>query len=88
MPTIDTILDNISQYRGDIDNLIRQLKALGISSLDELRKKASLAGVAIPQDIQKEVDAKFQSSDPDDWSAAKEENTISKREPIEKEYSI
>lgn len=76
MPTIDTILDNISQYRGDIDNLFRQLKALGISSLDDLRKEARLAGVAIPQDIQKDVEVKFQSSDPDDWRAAQEENTI------------
>lgn len=75
MPDIYTILDNISEYRDDIDNLVRQLKALGINSVDELKKVAKESRTAIPASIQSDLADKFANSDEDDWNEAKTEDT-------------
>jgi len=76
MITLDTILDNISEYSDDIDNLVAQLRELGIKDLDEFKNKAREFGVAIPKRIQDEVNARFQNSDKDDWETARAVNTI------------
>ena len=75
MPDIDTILDNILQYRADIDNLVRQLKALGINSLEEFKQAARESGAAVPASIQAAVEQKFANSDGDDWNEARALNT-------------
>lgn len=75
MPDIDTILDNILQYKDDIDNLVRQLKAIGINSLKEFKQAARESGAAVPASIQAAVEQKFTNSDEDDWNEARIENT-------------
>lgn len=75
MPDIDTILDNILEYKDDIDNLVRQLKAIGINSLDEFKQAARESGAAIPASIQSAVEQKFANSDGDDWNEARALNT-------------
>lgn len=75
MPDIDTILDNILEYRDDIDNLVRQLKANGINSLDEFKQAARKSGAAVPSVIQTAVGNKFANSDGDDWKEAMDLNT-------------
>lgn len=75
MADIYTILDNITEYRDDIDNLVRQLKDLDINSLEEFRQAAKEAGTAVPADIQSAVGDKFAHSDEDDWNESKERNT-------------
>ena len=37
MIDIEVILDNINEYKDDIDNLVSQLKVLGVNSLDDLK---------------------------------------------------
>lgn len=74
--TIDDILDNIDEYRSDIESLVHHLRNLGINSLDEFKDAAREAGVPIPKPIQDAVESKFMSSDDDDWEAAKETDTI------------
>lgn len=75
MPDIETILDNILEYRDDIDNLVRQLKAIGINSLDEFKQAARESGAAVPASIQTAIGDKFANSDGDDWNEAKTLNT-------------
>ena len=75
MPDIDTILDNILQYKDDIDNLVRQLKAIGINSLEEFKQAARESGAAVPASIQAAVEQKFANSDGDDWNEARALNT-------------
>ena len=65
---IDKILDNITEYRDDIDNLVRQLKKLGIKNLEDFRAAAREQGAAIPASIQNAVAKKFANADEDDWN--------------------
>ena len=74
--TIDDILDNIGEYRSDIEKLVFHLKNLGIKSLDEFKAAARESGVPIPKSIQDAVESKFISSDDDDWAIAQGKNTI------------
>ena len=74
--TIDDILDNIGEYRSDIEKLVFHLKNLGINSLDEFKTAARESGVPIPKSIQDAVESKFLSSDDDDWAIAQGKNTI------------
>lgn len=76
MIDIEVILDNINEYKDDIDNLVSQLKVLGVNSLDDLKEHAKSLGVAIPNSIQIGVNNKFQSSDDDDWMSALSQNTL------------
>lgn len=73
---IDDILDNIDEYKSDIDSLVSHLKNLGITSLDEFKSAARNAGVPIPKVIQDAIDKKFLSSDDDDWAEACRLDTI------------
>ena len=75
MSDIDTVLDNILEYRNDIDSLVRQLKALGINSLEEFKQAAKESGAAVPASIQAAVEQKFANSDEDDWNEARGLNT-------------
>ena len=75
--TIDDILDNIDEYRSDIEKLVFHLKNLGIKSLDEFKDAARKSGgMPIPKSIQDAVESKFLSSDDDDWATAQDKNTI------------
>ena len=75
MSDIDTVLDNILEYRNDINSLVRQLKALGINSLEEFKQAAKESGAAVPASIQAAVEQKFANSDGDDWNEARALNT-------------
>ena len=75
MSDIDTVLDNILEYRNDINSLVRQLKALGINSLEEFKQAARESGAAVPASIQAAVEQKFANSDGDDWNEARALNT-------------
>ena len=75
MSDIDTVLDNILEYRNDIDSLVRQLKALGINSLEEFKQAAKESGAAVTASIQAAVEQKFANSDEDDWNEARGLNT-------------
>ena len=72
---LDNILDNIAEYRDDIDSLVRQLKTLGIKNLEDFRAAAREQGAAIPASIQNAVAEKFANADEDDWNDVKAENT-------------
>ena len=75
MSDIDTVLDNILEYRNDINSLVRQLKAIGINSLEEFKQAARESGAAVPASIQAAVEQKFANSDGDDWNEARALNT-------------
>lgn len=75
MSDIDTVLDNILEYRNDINSLVRQLKAIGINSLEEFKQAAKESGAAVPASIQAAVEQKFANSDGDDWNEARALNT-------------
>ena len=72
---LDDILDNIDQYDDNIDDLVRNLKQLGINSFGEFKDAIKESGISVSKSIRDQVATKFANSEEDDWNEAKQINT-------------
>lgn len=75
MANLDTIFDNIDQYRDNIDDLVNQLKANGITTGEEFLAEMKSQGVPVTPSMRKSVIQKFESGEEDDWNSAVLSNT-------------
>lgn len=75
MINIENILDDIHEYKDDVESLVRQLKSLGIHNLEGFLDAARESGANIPKSIKDAIEEKFSNSDINDWTAARNANT-------------
>lgn len=75
MNNIEQIFDNIDQYAGNIDDLVRVLKKAGITDFVQFKDAAHSVGVPVKRSIQTEVEKRLANSEKDDWQTALSANT-------------
>lgn len=72
---LDQIIDNIDQYEDNVDDLVRSLKYVGVSSFEEFRQAIQAAGVPVKKSLQNAVQDKFENAVVEDWAEAQTLNT-------------
>lgn len=73
--TIYDILDNIEQYENNIDDLVKNLRQVGINSFEEFKEAIKANGYSVNMKIQKQVKSKYNNSEEDEWEEALRINT-------------
>lgn len=74
--TIEDIFANLTEYRDNIDDLVRSLRLLGVNSFDEFMSLANEYGEPVPRGIRVALEGKFTSMEDDDWASARAAHTI------------
>ena len=72
---LDQIIDNIDQYEDNVEDLVRSLKSVGVSSFEEFRQAIQAAGVPVKKSLQNAVQDKFENAVVEDWAEAQDLNT-------------
>ncbi len=72
---IDDILDDIEQYENNIDDLVANLKKVGVNNFDEFEKAVRENGANVKRSIRNQVAEKFANSEDDDWTKAQQIDT-------------
>ena len=72
---LDQIIDNIDQYEDNVDDLVKSLKSVGVTSFDEFRQAIQAAGVPVKKSLQNAVQDKFENAVEEDWAEAQALNT-------------
>lgn len=85
--TLEDILVNISQYKDNIDDLVSNLRDLGINNFDEVVALAREFEAPIPRGIREAIKDKFENMEEYDWATAKASNTLAAYQEYLNKYS-
>ena len=76
MGNLDTILENISEYEGDIQTLVKLLRSNNINSYEDFRALLRTEGIPVRKAMLVEIEECYNGSEEDDWNDACALDTI------------
>ena len=76
MGNLDTILENISEYEGDVQTLVKHLRNNNINSIEEFKAVLRTEGIAVRRAMLNEIENCFNGSEDDDWNEACAADTL------------
>lgn len=76
MANLDTILENISEYENNVQDLVKSLRDCGINSFDDFKELIRNEGIPVKRAMQNQIQEAYDGSEDDEWADACNQNTI------------
>ena len=76
MANLDTILENISEYENNVQDLVKSLRECGINSFDDFKELIRNEGIPVKRAMQNQIQEAYDGSEDDEWADACNQNTI------------
>ena len=70
MANLDTILENISEYENNVQDLVKSLRECGINSFDDFKELIRNEGIPVKRALQNQFQEAYDGSEDDEWAVA------------------